>query len=394
MPADRIFMKTCSFLPKIAAAALCGFVSCGWSAELTHFVADSGVVTEAVRVKRGALVHTRQFLGLDAETGDLGVADMFGQLKGAARAYDSGLADVAKLNLYLAADDAELKNAVEAGLAENWPPGKRPAVAIAQTKLPGETKVACDAVIACDAKTEEVERFERDAAVLSAARDIVYVSGRAASGELAEATSGTMEQLFAVLEHLGSGRKDVVQVKAFIQPMTGWETVEAEIEKSFGAAGAPPVVYVEWTSKSRATEIELIAAAPDRARSTQSVSYFTPPGDKPSPVFSRVARVHGDEVVFIAGITAPSKAATPDEEVRGLYKELDRIARRSGSDLRHFAKATYYVSDGEVSAALNRLRPDYYDPKRPPAASKVQVPSVGVSGRGLLIDMVAAPVAQ
>jgi enamine deaminase RidA (YjgF/YER057c/UK114 family) len=52
-------------------------------------------------------------------------------------------------------------------------------------------------------------------------------------------------------------------------------------------------------------------------------------------------------------------------------------------------KATYYVSDADASAALNRLRPRYYDPKRPPAASKAQVAGVGVPDRTVVVDLIA-----
>lgn len=381
-------------LPIAFAAILPGLLQ---SAELTHFSENDNRFTDAVRVERGALVHTRQLLGLDNGQGDFGAKDLVGQLAGIARAYDSSLAKVAKLNLYISDDSPEMARAIEAALSENWAEGRRPALTTVVTPLGDGAKIAGDAVLAIDSSESSVSRFEREAALAPAGRDLIYVSGRAASGELAEATAGTMEQLFAVLAHLGSEPKDVVQVKAFIQPMSGWEIVEAEIEKSFGEAGAPPVVYVEWSSKSRATEIELIAAAPGQVQTSETVSYFTPPGDKASPVFSRVARVHADEVIYI-GAFAGKQNASPEIEVRSLFETVGRHAKIAGTDLRHLAKATYYVSDDEVSAELNRLRPEYYDPARPPAASKVQVPTAVAFSRhvgklGLATDFIAAPAA-
>lgn len=354
---------------------------------------DFGKIPDAVRVKRGALIHTRQLNGLNAGPDDFGFGDLIGQLDGICRAFDAELADVAKLNVYVADNSLDLRSAILGGMAANWAKGKLPAVTIIPTPILGETtNIAADAVFAAKDDTGgKVERFGRDAAAMPANRDILYVSGRAASGELAEATTGTMEQLFAVLKHLGSTPADVVQVKAFIRPMSGWETVEREIEKSFGELGAPPLVFVEWSSTSRATEIELIAAAPKQLDTNETITYFTPPGDKPSPVFSRVARIHANEVVYIGGVTTRDNS-TPEKEVGNVFHQLERISEKSGTSLRHFAKATYYVSDNEVSAALNKLRPNHYDPERPPAASKVAVPSVGEDHLGLLIDMIAAPV--
>lgn len=71
--------------------------------------------------------------------------------------------------------------------------------------------------------------------------------------------------------------------------------------------------------------------------------------------------------------------------------KLPDILKASGSDMRHLAKATYYVSDNDASAKLNELRPKFYDPQRPPAASKAQVFGVGVADKSLTLDMIAVP---
>ncbi|MCA9099021.1 MAG: hypothetical protein KDA36_11565, partial [Planctomycetaceae bacterium] len=60
-----------------------------------------------------------------------------------------------------------------------------------------------------------------------------------------------------------------------------------------------------------------------------------------------------------------------------------------GSDLKHLVKATYYCSHDSTSGALNAVRPDYYDPARPPAASKAIVPGVGHPERRITLDMIA-----
>ena len=74
-----------------------------------------------------------------------------------------------------------------------------------------------------------------------------------------------------------------------------------------------------------------------------------------------------------------------------MFQRLQRVLSQAGSDLRHLVKATYYVSTDGASSKLNELRPDYYDPLRPPAASKARVTGVGRSKLGLGIDMIAVP---
>ena len=65
------------------------------------------------------------------------------------------------------------------------------------------------------------------------------------------------------------------------------------------------------------------------------------------------------------------------------------MLEKTGSDFRHLAKATYYVADDEASRKLGELRPKFYDPRRPPAASKAVVPGVGLAGKTVTLDMIA-----
>ena len=58
--------------------------------------------------------------------------------------------------------------------------------------------------------------------------------------------------------------------------------------------------------------------------------------------------------------------------------------------MRHLAKATY-VTDELTSTKLNEIRREFYDPKRPPAASKSSVAGTGIEGRTLAIDLIAVP---
>ena len=364
------------------------------AAEFTRYPMGVSGIPGAVRVGRAGLAHTGMLFGAPAGREGSGLSEIVEQLEAIARNYGSTLEDVAKLNLYVAEPSPVLIRRMETEIEQAWPRAACPAVTLIPSPIPGNAATAAaDAVIAVAADDNAVTRFSGQAAVMPAGRDILYVSGRAASGALAEATKETMNQLFEVLGHVGSSPADVVQVKAFIQPMSQWEAVQREIDRAFRDASSPPVVYVAWTSPSRAIEIELIAAAPGREETEETVSYITPPGDKASPVYSRVARVHAREVIYMGGIVA-REAAPPEGEVRSVLDELRRVAEAAGSNLSHLAKATYYVSGRPASQMLNRLRPEYYPPTRPPAASKISVAAIGVADCSLLLDMVAVPASK
>lgn len=278
------------------------------------------------------------------------------------------------------------------GISVQFPDSvSRPLIQAVPSRNPDGRALAGDAILVLEGESAAMRLVARHAGrVIPPDRDILFVSGRAArADDLGTAVTETMQSLFTTAGHFGSRPSDVVQVKAFIRPMEDAAAAARSIAQSFGESPAPSVTLSEWES-SLPTEIEMVVAAPDREATDQTVTFHTPPGDRASPVFSRVARVHADTLIYFAGIVAP-KAAEPVGEVESAFAQFDRLAGGHPTDFRHLVKATYYVSDDAVSAALNEVRPRLYDPSRPPAASKVAMPSVGIGRRGLLMDFIAVP---
>lgn len=359
--------------------------------------------TAAVEVGAAALVHTTQLLPpMDGEAGpDAQLAGLLDQLDELLAAYDTGRDRLVKLNFYVA--DASLRPEIQKRL-NTWCGGqeKLPAVCYVTTALPRRSaSVAVDAVFAVEADEESASRprYRRVGGGTAGERqsdacrlppgDVVYIAGQAEPGELAAATRGTLQSLVRTLEHMGLDRRHIVQLKCFLRPMADVATVDSTIAKFFGDAPIPPVSHVEWISESLPIEIELIAWAPP-SDSPGSVTYSTPPWMTSSPIFSRVARLHGDRRIYVSGLLA-GKDARGREEVEGIFEQLGRLLPKVKSDMRHLAKATYYVAGDESSRALNEVRPSIYDPQRPPAASKAMVQGVAAAGREIVIDMIAAP---
>ncbi len=272
----------------------------------------------------------------------------------------------------------------------------KPAVSFVVGKLrDSRALVGIDAVMTNGNSNSEsvsltVGRFENRAvrATLPAGPK-VYVSGQTEKGkDLAEMTRRTMESLVATLKHLRLEAEDVVQVKSFVGPMESVKEAEDEIVKFFRIA--PPLVFVEWTT-APSIEIELIASG-NRAKveTEDGVEFITPPGMTASPIFSRVARMAAGPTIYISGLYGTSRRNGAAETVE-IFDQLGALLGKTGSDLRHLVKATYYVSTDETSKKFGELRPRYYDPKRPPAASKAPVTSTGVEGKTITLDMIAVP---
>jgi enamine deaminase RidA (YjgF/YER057c/UK114 family) len=209
----------------------------------------------------------------------------------------------------------------------------------------------------------------------------VIVSGRAAAGEFAAAASGTMEQLRGDLKTVGLGFEHVVQVKAFLGDMARANELRQIVAGVFTGV-APPVVVTEWRGGSLPVEIELVATAPGAA-GAERVSFVEPISSR----YSRIARIYSGRPILVAGLSGA--AADSVAQVGEVFAELRRLLTLAGSDMRHIAKATYYVSDKAADQEINTIRPSIYDPARPPAASKISVQGTGMPGKGTVIDVIA-----
>jgi len=365
--------------------------------------------SQAVVVDSLPLAHTTQLLPVNAHGKIVGrgapakqAAHVLKSARTALAAAGASLQQAVKVNAYCV--DQAAVDALRQALRQEFAGEHQPAFSVVITRLPHPDAVLALDVVAVakkDAAKADAsaprqihcpelgdDKMFAQVAVLPAASR-VYISGQAEQGDLATATRKTLESLRASLKWMDLNDTHIVQFKAFLQPIADVGIVRQEFVKFFAGQPVPPVVFVEWKSGPRVPiEIELIAAAPKTEGS--AVEYLTPPGMKASPVYCRVARVAPGKTIYISGL----HAATPGngkEQVTDLFSTLQRILEQSGSDLRHLVKATYYVSEDTASTALNELRPSYYDPKRPPAASKAIVTGVGQPGRTITIDMIAVP---
>ena len=363
---------------------------------------------QAIRIEGAALVHTGQSLPTDRSGSVNGAQGPGAQVRLAldnlARALESAgssLDQLIRLNAVTA--DTRAASALAGEIEARFRLDSRPAVTLVEGKLPvAGALVALDAVAAAglsaktpDAVTWTVSpslpgvRGGSHAAVLpNGPRS--FVSGRAADGEPELAAADVLVQFDETLEHLGASREQLVQLRCFLRPIEAASLVENRIVEFYGGR-APPVVFVEWLNR-QAIEIEaIVATAPaDEPRDAQPIAYLTPPGLTASPVFSRIAQVFHPASIYVSTLNGRGSGSA-GQQIRAMFADLAGILGQAGSDLDRLAKATYYVSDDRTSTALNQIRPEFYDPKTPPAASKASVRGTAVAGRSLAVDMIAVP---
>lgn len=380
--------------------------------EVVYFKSDPKTGTsQAAMVSGKPLVQTTQFLPLDAQRAVVGKGDVAEQTRfvlklasDALRHAHSDVSSIAKLNVYLKRNSD--RAAVDAVFAKQFPGPQRPAACFVETSLPvADCLVALDVVAAGPTVTDKAIRTSRIKNYSSPEQHVsvlhdgarVYVAGQAEKGkDLAEATRLTLASLRKTLTFLGLTDLDIVQVKSFVNPQAELgdskgqhyvDVVRREIADFYGAEIAP-LAFVDW--KLPLIEIELVVRA-GAERNGDVIEFITPPGMTSSPVFARVTRINRGPTIFVSGLYGDD-TSDPTREVESLIQQLDRTLKEAGSDLRHMVKATYYVATDETSKKLNELRPKYYDPQRPPAASKAVVTGTGRADRNIVIDMIAVPV--
>lgn len=317
------------------------------------------------------------------------------------------LDDVVRLCVYLA--DPAAATGVRDEIVNGFSKNKRPAVSYVVTplKLDGAL-VAVDAVVVdrspgiSDASnrenvTERIGAFPKVAADVMTvpARCLILVSGQAEKGELRESVRKTCDALVKTVAFANSGTNAIAHVKVFMNSLDDCDAVFEEMKKSHltGTSELPAISFVQWTNNGP-PEIEVVASAmlePKNAPKHPSLEFLTPPWMTESPVYAKVTVTRSERLIFTSGLYGKPNANS-EEQVTSLFTELAKVAKDAGSDMRHLAKATYYITNDDVGSKLNSLRPKYYDPKRPPAASKASVTGVGAAGCHITLDMIAVPV--
>ena len=365
--------------------------------------APAAMSKTAVIVDKMPLVHTRQLFAMDAKgklvgegSADKQIEQVLTNLQAVLKDSGSSLDKLIRVNVY--ALSTEIVAKFHEQLGKRLDSSVRPAITSIQTPLSQRgALVAVDAVAgAAEAgKTVALKRCKAvagddkcaDASVLPAG-GIAYLSGHPEGFSLTTLpATKSMTRLMKTLEQLGLSPKDVVHVKVFVNPVTSADKVLEEVQSFFPDQLTPPIVFVEWLA-SLPIEIEMIAQLPPSDKKAPNVEYFDPPEFRPSNTFSRVALMRADRQIYIAGLYA-SKPSRGEPQADLLFGQLDEVLKKTGSDMRHLVKATYYVSDDDAARWVDRTRPKIFDPVRPPAASKLMVHGVGLPERSMTVDMIA-----
>jgi enamine deaminase RidA (YjgF/YER057c/UK114 family) len=244
------------------------------AASLTYVgAAERSGTSQAAVVEGYALAHTGQMLPLDKQGTLIGeeipsaqLPQVLFNLETALVAAGSDIQHLVKLNVYV--DNPRTAAEVRKLFGSRFHGPAHPAVSYVCTPLTHpKAQVALDAVAVVPGDGPTTVLRKRCETILGDARqsdvailprgDVVYVSGIAEKGDLAEAVAKDLKGLLATIAHLGLDRSQVVQVKAFLKSMREADVVKQQLAEAFPGGPAPPLVLVEWIS-DLPVEIEMI----------------------------------------------------------------------------------------------------------------------------------------
>jgi len=352
------------------------------------------------------LAFTDQIFPMDKSGKVVGGSDLKKQViqvfKNLEMTLESGGTDLSKLlriNVYLQKEDHS--KPTKELIRELLPEGAFPAITLIVGAQPRENVLLTLDAIALGPLTSEGKRGislyleegltgksnRSGLAVLPIGRK-VFIAGQAEPGkDLLEASDKTMQNLLATLAYMGASASDVVQIKAFINPIEDAAAVEEVIAAFFRGKKVPPIVMVEWLVEENKAEIELIASAPENQNDKEAVSYYAPPWMIQATTYSRVVDIKKGGLLFTSGLYAED-GKEEEQRARNLFLKLSEILQKAGSSYDHLVKASYYPSHEKGREGLMKVRTEFYNPEMPPVASLIRIQGTGREGIYLNVDMV------
>ncbi|MAT16111.1 MAG: hypothetical protein CMJ46_12680 [Planctomyces sp.] len=361
---------------------------------------ESSSGPHAVVVHDQSLVHTGLILPVN-ESGRVVSTETLDQLRQLGQnartlieSIGSGQDDIVLFRVHCATrDELEFVRQKPAGLSNSL------ATYLISPLPDPEAKVGMEVIFASDKKYDKVAHLSSSVpgvrlSVLPRGR-AVYISGQLEQGNgTVETARLTMEGLHRTLTHIGLDASHVVHIRTFLAPMSKAGEVDDVIDSFYPEDARPAVTHLEWKTTD-SIEIEMIAWVPDDlqiegADPEATVQHFWLPWLTVSPVYCRYTLVISPDRIYVRDLIA-TDAESHEDQIHAIFGKLKKVLEAAGSDLEHLAKATYYTTNAEVSKPFGQIRPEYYSPEHPPAASLARIEGIEVPGKAIAIDMLAVP---
>lgn len=217
---------------------------------------------------------------------------------------------------------------------------------------------------------------------------LVFISGQGASTNnprdpvepLAEKSLGALR---TAVKAAGSEPADVLRVTCFLSSLDHGQQVRQLFAAEYPHA-AFDYVQIQRAPVRAVAECEAVAKL--RWKTGTRLHLLNPEGLAKSPNYSQIALVSSPRVVLTGTQTS---FGFQDSDARLAFQRLDKALEPFGASLHQAAMVHYYPLSQSLAEQVRRVRVEFYDQARPPAATMLPFEGLPSMDAGFAVDAVA-----
>jgi enamine deaminase RidA (YjgF/YER057c/UK114 family) len=217
---------------------------------------------------------------------------------------------------------------------------------------------------------------------------LVFVSGQAGSSDapmlkVAPLAEKTVADLKTALRGAGSDSADVLRVTCLCSSLEDHAAVRDVVEPTFRHA-ALDLVQLQRSPIHGVVECEAVAKLTRKIAAP--VQFENPPGLPASPNFSQIALVSAPKLVLTG---TQVSYGYQDSDARRAFERLSKALDQGGSSAKDVVMAHLYPLSSSIAEQVRRVRFDFFDKSRPPAATMQPFEGLPAVDAGFAVDVVA-----
>jgi len=217
---------------------------------------------------------------------------------------------------------------------------------------------------------------------------LVFVSGQAGSSDapmlkVVPLAEKAMADLKTALHGAGSTPADVLRVTCFCSSLEDHAAVRGVVDRDYHHV-ALDLVQLQRSPIRCVVECEAVARLTHKIAAP--VQFENPPGLTASPNFSQLALVAAPRLVLTGTQVA---YGYQDSDARLAFQRLAKALDQGGSSAKAVVMAHLYPLSTSIAEQIRRIRFEFFDKARPPAATMQPFEGLPAMDAGFAIDVVA-----
>ena len=217
---------------------------------------------------------------------------------------------------------------------------------------------------------------------------LVFISGQGASSNtprdpVLPLAEKALADVKTAVKASGSDAFDVSRVTCFLSSLDGGQQVRQKFFAEFPQA-AFNYVQIQRAPVRAVAECEAVAKL--RQKTGANLQLLNPEGMTKSPNYSQVAMASSARVVLTGTQTS---FGFQDSDAKLAFQRLDKVLEGFGTSLKQGAMVHFYPLSQSLAEQIRKVRVDFYDMKRPPAATMLTFEGLPSMDAGFAVDAVA-----